>query len=1190
MKSKPDNNYPSKHYVEKIVTVKTDEKVLHPTFTTKKETIIVKDKSAVKDVSPERPSHITTAKIQLSPTLIRKPSTPEIKKSPKSSDTKSKPQPSTVTSTIREITVMHQKSPTRPINEKLVPDKSISRPVIQKKDQTPVHPVQKVTVEKQTVTKFERNKTNTEKPVTQKVPKSSDLPSPKKSTPKKIPVVERKESAPINRVTEQQKYARSTSESLIKTGPQRTKPEIEISTTKSPRKNSTDKPRKNSFERRPSKCMTTKTINLTTTNTLMNSEDMENVIIDIQQAKSSREPSPNKIIPTPVPLDEDTGLPRYPDKVQEPDEHPRKYKVKNIPIFEEDSKQFVGCQITEVENIEEEEIVNKKKSSNIRSTKDYETTTKTTRIRSKEGSPVKDAEYLVPDETDECLLSVHDKVYKFTSTAEEVKKPKSSAPFRREKPIGKHIAEPDDCLLSVTDKVAKFLTTAENVTKPITSTVKKVERPNLDDLDEDLKKDECVLSVSEKVNKFTNTVEKLTESSYQPKSAELVAQIDRQISRSQSISEKEFPEEIEKSPKMEPVEKYAPQKPKSTEKLPKSPVLKSTEVIKKAKSVFERGNVFSSTPRQRDILSRPSVWEGRKTTTDAKLQDIGVYKSDYEEDDDDHDSAIDTEAEVCYVKKTIVEEDKEISKSKTKSKKPTSVTSDTVSLKKNIFENKISSSKDSSIQNSRITKTKTEISDRPKTSTFGLKSKPVETKTRTPEKNLKKPSDKLQRKQNETVQEISNVITDKTKHFEEYETHLTTTEKIVDKSDSASRNTTRIYREVSPKPFNKTVPTKRVDSPSREHLESPKTPKSQTPSNYPFNRQTSDAKKPSRVSKTPDSISAKRNLFEKTDNSSTTTNESRPSYMDHTVSSMEHRRDSTEITKIQSRRSSASKENEIPDNRLRDGNIKPVEKFGVELRRTNSKEGGPRRKSSCPEIPHIEDIFDLELLEQMLITVVGYEQRRRIRTQIRLVKKMIETQSKKENQILHKTIAKKTEQTKTSSRSSSKSPERYGSPSREEIIIINTPDDESTQIESKEIVTTKEEYIRRERSVSPAGKTKKITTVEEIRKIGNKPATKKVTTTTTEVNDGKPIWATKNILKKASENTRTTKPSSTSKSTVTSKTRTQREQLRTSEEDCITSSYGIGPTDEDGRPLFGIRALKKKSQPGETTKGNFFFL
>lgn len=85
-----------------------------------------------------------------------------------------------------------------------------------------------------------------------------------------------------------------------------------------------------------------------------------------------------------------------------------------------------------------------------------------------------------------------------------------------------------------------------------------------------------------------------------------------------------------------------------------------------------------------------------------------------------------------------------------------------------------------------------------------------------------------------------------------------------------------------------------------------------------------------------------------------------------------------------------------------------------------------------------------------------------------------------------------------------------------------------------------------------------------------------------------------NILKKASENssaaspirrnikkTATTTSSATALSTMsTSQSRTQPTQRRRGdldESDCVTSSYGIGPTDEEGKPLFGISALKRGS-------------
>lgn len=35
--------------------------------------------------------------------------------------------------------------------------------------------------------------------------------------------------------------------------------------------------------------------------------------------------------------------------------------------------------------------------------------------------------------------------------------------------------------------------------------------------------------------------------------------------------------------------------------------------------------------------------------------------------------------------------------------------------------------------------------------------------------------------------------------------------------------------------------------------------------------------------------------------------------------------------------------------------------------------------------------------------------------------------------------------------------------------------------------------------------------------------------------------------------------------------------------DCITSSYGVGPTDELGRPLFGLRALRRSNTNKQLT-------
>lgn len=52
---------------------------------------------------------------------------------------------------------------------------------------------------------------------------------------------------------------------------------------------------------------------------------------------------------------------------------------------------------------------------------------------------------------------------------------------------------------------------------------------------------------------------------------------------------------------------------------------------------------------------------------------------------------------------------------------------------------------------------------------------------------------------------------------------------------------------------------------------------------------------------------------------------------------------------------------------------------------------------------------------------------------------------------------------------------------------------------------------------------------------------------------------------------------------VTVKTQKRVETLVESGVDCITSSYGVGPTDERGRPLFGLRALRRSNTNKQLT-------
>ncbi|KAJ8931314.1 hypothetical protein NQ314_015785 [Rhamnusium bicolor] len=97
---------------------------------------------------------------------------------------------------------------------------------------------------------------------------------------------------------------------------------------------------------------------------------------------------------------------------------------------------------------------------------------------------------------------------------------------------------------------------------------------------------------------------------------------------------------------------------------------------------------------------------------------------------------------------------------------------------------------------------------------------------------------------------------------------------------------------------------------------------------------------------------------------------------------------------------------------------------------------------------------------------------------------------------------------------------------------------------------------------------------------------KKTTPITKTVDDDKPEWVKQRNLRKT---TQTSVPAT--KKVTNTTTTTRRENVRSSSPlketkptDLITSSYGVGPTDENGTPLFGLKALRAQNKTN-TTKG-----
>ncbi|KAH0998575.1 hypothetical protein HUJ05_013365, partial [Dendroctonus ponderosae] len=349
-----------------------------------------------------------------------------------------------------------------------------------------------------------------------------------------------------------------------------------------------------------------------------------------------------------------------------------------------------------------------------------------------------------------------------------------------------------------------------------------------------------------------------------------------------------------------------------------------------------------------------------------------------------------------------------------------------------------------------------------------------------------------------------------------------------------------------------------------------------------------------------------------------------------------------------------------PNSPHRDGSSptkpQPVEqdarstRFGVTLRRTDSGRTikttensaiTERRKSSIIlekriTEEEIEEIFELEVLEELLEKITGYELRRKIRTQIRLVKKLITEGTLEEYITKRKSVSREAITRRGSSPSKAPKPETTTSSTEYQSTYTRKVSPERKVVDSNKLYkhsglvdrrrssleTTTEyqsSYSHDERrssteitSVSrkssspqrtssktteflPSDKVTTTTTTENI-----PGGTRSTTTKTTErtfttlkktvppakapMSASQPEWVRQRNLKNTRETAATTVKKSTNTSTSTSKKFTSRispaKEIKGT--DIITSSYGVGPTDENGTPLFGLKALRAQNKNEKT--------
>ncbi|CAB3359457.1 Hypothetical predicted protein [Cloeon dipterum] len=234
-------------------------------------------------------------------------------------------------------------------------------------------------------------------------------------------------------------------------------------------------------------------------------------------------------------------------------------------------------------------------------------------------------------------------------------------------------------------------------------------------------------------------------------------------------------------------------------------------------------------------------------------------------------------------------------------------------------------------------------------------------------------------------------------------------------------------------------------------------------------------------------------------------------------------------------------------------------KFGVTLRRTSSKIGdsvapvqeqAPEEAKPAvqPAEKKVDEAVDVRQLEIMLEKATNYDERRRLRAAIRDAKKT-------------QTIFTTTTTTKVSTTTT-----RRASPTR--------------QVNGRRSVSPVKSESGRKNS-SPARKQP-----EEV--DGNTVSTPlRAAEETAKPELVKQLSTGKLDKGKLASFLKEDSPSNTSVATIKRKVSQETESVRkisappreANPTDSVTSSYGVGPLDESGRPLFGLRALRRTQEP-----------
>ncbi|XP_077298792.1 uncharacterized protein LOC143920004 [Arctopsyche grandis] len=1030
--------------------------------------------------------------------------------------------------------------------------------------------------------------------------KNKDIPSPKMHRSS----IDTKTNNKTSNATET-KITRTASDIGMKSSKpeptrMRSKPEINITKTTTMKGTSQVK---NSTVTNRSNITTTQLTSKTTTKSSLKSKltkgtDETDIIIDIQHAKSSRENSPDHICPLPVSNEDDRNNPRYPDNVTEPDDHYKSKKRVHDTISESDAAN--QSRIIELSDSEDETTRTKvdhrtKVTDNSRLSVTEKVTkfsnTNDSRDTTVKTNDMKKHKKIITDEveselrSDDCLLSVSDKVTKFINASDNHKSKVHHQKVVSNDFLKHEISDSlinDECLLSVNDKVSRFLNAAEKVTEPI-----KLSQPTPKPLKPDVYVvDKGTKNISDKPSRRSGSpIDKLVSSEKSPglvsKASKMINDVKSKFENventavdihltvqketiasqaKKSTAENKYVHlRTQTSPDRLSPEHTSPRPSLTPEKTPeKKPVsiLKNSDNVKKAKALFE--NIANQKPEP--VPLEPS---SKRAT---KLTDIGVFKKSptaesvpdapapkRELDDSSVCTESDSETDKMESRRRSIEisqniynkahrlsSEREVTEVTTKTSRLSNAKhTHTYDDESHIIENQKKTSKD----NQEVDMTGEDfVSTRRGSGKFGVELRRTNTEQSFTNDKKRKEDPQSQ----PTIEDINDLflleqMLEKVSGYEQRR-RIRSQMRIV-KKNLENSGKLHLYETTKSRQTTKnTTGTVSKDEVSHTNIERRKV----SPVRGKDTREISPTRKATRQTVTTTTVETKTRSTSPDKKAKTSSPDRKRS-----TSPIKKTTD-TETTKVAAKKTYTQSEkievNSETDNVTHQERVTSPSRSRIskvsEYTTAYLRKIGASNNLKSEYLPKVPNIVRKDR-EEIVSHQTSYTTTRRVSN-----------------------TSEKNETTKivdTESEYISRSPSPRRSQTPNERIYVRTPSPDLKKPRQHD-VKSKTEY----QNAFTNFKTK-LSSKDLFSKTANKQ----------KIVEDKPDWATTNILRKTTNETKVYSTKKSDDKTKTIKRSQSPSKAIRKPTDVITSSYGVGPTDENGKPLFGIKALRKHSSTNQ---------